>query len=64
MHDLDQQEAESMLTAWATARQDRDTMIRQALAAGLTKHRIHLLTGISRTTIDRIITNTNQEITR
>jgi hypothetical protein len=33
----------------------RDKRVRAALAAGLTKHRIHLLTGIGRSIIDRIL---------
>jgi hypothetical protein len=33
----------------------RDLLIRRALALGITKHRIYVLTGIARTTIDRII---------
>jgi hypothetical protein len=33
----------------------RDDMIRMALAAGFTKHRIHVLSGIARTTIDRVV---------
>jgi hypothetical protein len=30
-------------------------MVRGAIWAGISKHRIHLLTGIARTTIDRIV---------
>jgi murein tripeptide amidase MpaA len=33
----------------------RDDMVRRARAAGVSKHRIHILTGIARTTIDRIL---------
>ena len=33
----------------------RDDLVVHALDAGLTKHRIHVLSGISRSTIDRII---------
>jgi hypothetical protein len=29
--------------------------VRAAVAAGLSKHRVHLLTGIGRSTIDRIL---------
>jgi hypothetical protein len=47
-----------MLTAWA-AEQDavdsrRDEVIRVAIDAGLSKSEVHRLTGIARTTFDRI----------
>ena len=54
-----QQEAEAALTQWAAQQREagstRDRLVRAALAAGITKHRIHVITGIARTTIDRII---------
>ena len=57
-----QQEAEAALTRWAAQRQEwdkwnatRDSLVLAALAAGITKHRIHVLTGMARTTIDKII---------
>ena len=54
-----QEAAEAALTQWAQQRDEadaaRDSLIRAALAAGITKHRIHVITGIARTTIDRII---------
>jgi hypothetical protein len=50
----DTAEAEQALTAWAAAYARRDEIIRAALAAGVTKHRVHVLTGIARTTVDRI----------
>ena len=34
---------------------DRETRVRAALAADLIKHLVHLLTGIGRSTIDRIL---------
>jgi hypothetical protein len=37
---------------------DRDTRVRAAVAAGLSKHRVHRLTGIGRSTIDRILAAT------
>lgn len=46
--------AERELTNYRQTVTDRDAMVRRALAAGLTKHRIHVLTGISRSTLDRI----------
>jgi hypothetical protein len=47
--------AERDLREWARVTGDRDNRIRAALAEGITKHRIHTITGISRATIDRIL---------
>ena len=44
-----------MLSEWVIVTRDRDKRVRAAVAAGLTKHRVHLLTGIGRSTIDRIL---------
>lgn len=44
-----------MLAEWVTVTQDRDNRVRAAVRAGVSKHRVHVLTGISRTTIDRIL---------
>ena len=52
---MTREEAEAMLTEWATVARDRDTRVKAALAAGLTKHRIHVLTGLGRSTIERIV---------
>jgi transposase len=49
------EEAEQMLSEWVTVTRDRDTRVRAAVAAGLSKHRVHRLTGIGRSTIDRIL---------
>jgi hypothetical protein len=46
---------EDALADYAAIVAGRDELILAALAAGLTKHRIHLLSGIARTTIDKII---------
>jgi hypothetical protein len=47
-----------MLAAWAAdhaaAGSRRDEVVRAALDAGLSKSEVHRLTGIARTTIDRI----------
>jgi hypothetical protein len=48
-----------MLAAWA-AEQDaavrrRDGAVRAAIGAGLSKSEVHRLTGLARTTIDRIL---------
>lgn len=46
------------LTAWAadhaTVTRRRDEVVRAAVDAGVSKNEIHRLTGIARTTIDRI----------
>ena len=58
MTELTVRQAREMLTAWA-AEQDavgsrRDEVVRAALDAGLSKSEVHRLTGMARTTIDRI----------
>jgi len=59
MSDLTVRQAREMLTAWA-AEQDavaarRDEVVRAAVEAGLSKAEVHRLTGIARTTVDRIL---------
>jgi hypothetical protein len=49
------EEAEQMLSEWVVVTRDRDARVRAAVAAGITKHRVHQLTGIGRSTIDRIL---------
>ncbi len=44
-----------MLSEWLIVSRDRDARVRAAVAAGLSKHRVHQITGIGRTTIDRIL---------
>lgn len=51
---LTREEAEKALTDWAANNARRDDLVRAARAAGVSKNRIHVLTGIARTTIDRI----------
>ncbi len=46
---------ERRLAGWAAMRAARDGLVRNAVAAGVTKTRIHQITGISRATIDRIL---------
>lgn len=48
-------EAEALLTEWAFVTCDRDNRVRWAVGAGVSKRRVHQLTGISRVTIDRIL---------
>lgn len=50
---MNPEEAEQALAAWASV--DRNELVRAAHVAGVSKNRIHTLTGISRTTIDRIL---------
>lgn len=52
---MNRDEAEKQLTEWAANNAHRDDLVRAALAAGVSKNRIHTLTGIARTTIDRIL---------
>jgi hypothetical protein len=47
--------AERELVAWATASACRDDVVIAAHRAGVSKARIHAITGIARTTIDRIL---------
>lgn len=50
---------EQELTRYRHAAEGRDNMVRRAAAAGFSKNRIHTLTGIARTTIDRILKEEN-----
>jgi hypothetical protein len=50
---VNRQEAEDALIVWASI--ERDELVRAAHAAGVSKNRIHTITGIARTTIDRIL---------
>jgi hypothetical protein len=55
MRQLTRDQAERELVAWATANACRDDIIRAAYRAGVAKNRIHAITGVARTTIDRIL---------
>lgn len=48
-------EAVRQLTEWAISNHGRNALVRRANLAGVTKNEIHHLTGIARTTIDRIL---------
>ena len=48
-------EAERLLAEWAASFGGRDALVLAAYRAGISKHRIHMLTGIARTTLDRIL---------
>ena len=47
--------ADKELCKWARQYVRRDEVIRAAVAAGLSIHRVHEVTGIARTTITRIV---------
>lgn len=55
MPSLDITRAEAFLILWAETFRVRDGIVLMAHAAGVSKNRIHELTGIARTTIDRIV---------
>jgi hypothetical protein len=52
------EDAEQRLIEWVTVTRERDTRVRAAVAVGLSKYRVHRLTGIGRSTIDRILAGT------
>ncbi len=58
-------QAREILTAWAAERRSvagkRDEVVRAAVEAGLSKAEVHRLTGIARTTIDRIVGQASAE---
>lgn len=47
--------AQSDLVRWALETARRDELVRAAVRAGVDKTQIHRLTGIARTTVDRIV---------
>lgn len=59
MQELTVRQAREMLSTWAAERRSvagrRDEVVRAAVEAGLSKAEVHRLTGIARTTIDRIV---------
>ena len=59
MPELTVRQAREKLTSWAADRRAvdgrRDEVVRAAVEAGLTKSEIHRLTGIARSTLDRIL---------
>lgn len=55
MLELTLDQAERELIAWTAANACRDDVIRAAHHAGVSKARIYAITGIARTTIDRIL---------
>jgi hypothetical protein len=65
MTELTVRGAREMLAAWAAERgavaARRDEVVRAAVDAGLSKSEVHRLTGIARTTIDRIVGTSPEE---
>jgi hypothetical protein len=59
-------ETRKTLAAWGRRRKAdnaaRDAMVTDALANGISREEIHILTGLGRTTIDRIIGKTRIEV--
>jgi len=59
MPELTVRQAREMITTWAAAQRAaaarRDEVVRAAVAAGLSKSEVHRLTGIARTTVNRIV---------
>jgi hypothetical protein len=49
------EEAEQLLIEWATVTRDRDNRVCAAVDAGVSKYRVNQLTGLGRSTIDRIL---------
>ncbi|MER6534660.1 DUF6003 family protein [Streptomyces sp900105755] len=47
--------SEEELRAFRAITDGRDDMVRRARTAGVSKNRIHVLSGIARTTVDRIL---------
>lgn len=62
--DMGPEEAEELLMEWVTVTRDRDNRVRAAICAGISKYRVNQLTGISRTTIDRILATPAPEAAR
>lgn len=62
MTGLTVRQARELLAAWAAdhalVMRRRDEVVRAAVGAGLSKSEIHRLTGIARTTIDRVTGST------
>jgi hypothetical protein len=59
MTDLTVRQARELLAAWAADQKavagKRDDVVRAVVAAGVSKNEVHKVTGIARTTIDRIV---------
>lgn len=64
MSDLTVRQARELLTSWSADQHAvagrRDEVVRAAVEAGLSKAEVHRLTGIARTTIDRIVSSVRE----
>lgn len=49
------------LAHWRTSQESRDSLVIGAYRAGVTKKKIHELSGLSRSTIDAILRNEGKE---
>jgi len=49
------------LARWGRLHKRRDALVLEALAAGISRESVHILTGLGRTTIDRIAKSKQQE---
>ncbi len=58
----DAEQAERHLAEYAKVIAFRDARVREARAAGLSKNRIHTLSGLCRATIDRILERTTTQL--
>ena len=56
---------EFALTGWGDENRriaaERDPLVRCAVARGISKHRVHVLTGIARSTIDDILSRSEPQ---
>jgi hypothetical protein len=48
-------EAEQLLTEYAAVVASRDDRVRTAHVSGVSRHRIHVLSGLGRNTVERIL---------
>jgi DNA invertase Pin-like site-specific DNA recombinase len=55
VEELTVRQARELLTEWATVSASRDDRVRTAYHSGVSKSEIARLTGVARTTIDRIL---------
>ena len=57
MTEMCRDEAEQLLMEYAAVVRSRDARVRGAVAAGVPKHRVHVLSGLGRMTIERILSS-------
>lgn len=54
---------ESDLIEWARVNRSRNLLVRIAYGKGMSKERIHQITGLARSTIDRIVVDLDEHCT-